>query len=74
MKKESAKKDGQTIFKILKKENAKKDEYLGSENDIYIAQVFFPNDKTCSEIVSAKSIKELEEKAIKSAIELGWDI
>lgn len=70
MKKEIENKDGKTVYKILKKS----DEYLGKENDIYIAQVFFPDNKNCSEIVSAKNIKELEDKAMKSAIEMGWKL
>ena len=63
------------IFKILKKpKEGREDSYLGEDNDIYIAQVFFPNNNSYSEIISAKTIEELKAKAIKSAKELGWKI
>ena len=74
MKKEVKSKDGKTVFKILKKSDIDSEDYLGIENDIYIAQIFFPDNKSCSEIISAKNIKDLQDKAIKSAIELGWNI
>jgi len=74
MKKEVKGKNGETVFKILKKSDVNSEDYLGRENDIYIAQIFFPDDKNCSEIISAKNIKDLQAKAIKSAIELGWNI
>ena len=72
------KKDNQykkNIFKILKKScKGSEDSYLGEDRNIYIAQVFFPDSKNHSEIISAKTIKELEIKAIQSAKELGWKI
>jgi len=67
--------ENKKMFKILKKDkDSIEEKYLGEEKNIYIAQVFFPNNNTHSEIVSAKTIEELKKKAVKSAKELGWKI